>query len=567
MKNKFNFVNHLFDPVKIQMDKLVNPLINNRKSGVVNVGVFPTGGGKTYNMISHVIPALIEEGVTDFVWITPYRTSMEQEFRDIKKFVRENGKNIAVYSDMDQISDFVNEDDDVVKIIILTTSGFSNKNSRRSVKLMEYLLSVQPAKRSIIWDEIQFGSTTNPLYYLLNVGFKSIDFRATLFNAVKQLLEDCSNNIGLTATPVWEQIPKNNSDDFKKYYHIVNQELWPSKFELSHLTSALKKLRIFPLNKKNYFTTLEDEIYKSCLYFLNFVSDIKSRADDLGKIFPELNFQTKRAMIINLSRNNTKDKFNDELECLKSALRATNLVDENLHCILVDTSDTDADYTGTYLTNLNGDRIDINPEEVQRTIINQTDNLPYIFFVTQEKGKFGLNIFNVSHLISTRERPQVEVKKKEDKVTTSPRQLNGRSSRNFYGVDFSKEKIYLIPDVIKYLIDNYSEHENFKELVEYIDLSNTHSICLPDTPTQSKAAAEWENLYAYNFKDSLFKLILNDIDSSKDYETCHDVVCSCPATHTNKNIWRIKMDMEPLQVTDFCTELSDDIINNLKNIK
>lgn len=550
-----NTLNMLLDPRKIQYEKIVNPLNNNRKDNAINVAVFPTGGGKTYNMINHVIPSMMSKGCNKFIWVTPYLKSVDQEYNDMMKYSYKNNIRIFTFKGLESVDDFMSLDENIPAIIVMTLAGFAT--TTRGGELLEYFLSLNPKSRSLIWDEIQFGSTSQSEYYIKNIGFKVDEFKARIFKAVNSLTKNCSNIIGLTATPVWEQ-KRGSALEFENVYHIVNPGAAPVKYELAHLTSSLRQMHTFSLNKKFYFRELEDVLDGAIKDFLNYVGNLKLQSQFLKDVFPEIKFLTKRVMIVNLSRNTKKNKFYDELETLKTVLSKFDEIDKDMKCILVDTSNDQNEDSGSYLMSLNGDKEKIDPARVQKILLNK-ENFPYMFYVIQEKGKFGMNVENISHVISMRERPQTEVKLKEDKVTISTIQLLGRSSRNFYGLDFSDTQIYFIPDVIEFLIDNYSNHENFQDLVKYVDLSNTHTIMLPDTDTQNKASSEWINSYSYDFKDSLFKLLLHN-----------EKTCTCPPTFANRIIWENHL----LKQHDNCLEkfynnecdIPDNIIENMENV-
>tara|TARA_R110002020_G_scaffold21893_3_gene74179 strand:- start:462 stop:1979 length:1518 start_codon:yes stop_codon:yes gene_type:complete len=227
------------------LDNMMGELKNNihtLQGHTIGVLQAPTGVGKTHSSIRKIIPLMYHQtGVRFVLYVAPQkgligRSSLSNHIRSLKKKGHLVSELISTVKSNVTIGDIetqlMNRDDEEI-IIVTMTDSFFNKN----VDLIETLIigNTLQMKTLVLLDEAHYGMVSHKDFYEYSLGSKNPEYNAVKFNNVVSIL-DVSYIIGLTATPIKEQIEESFGTD--KYLPL---NTYPSKDKLILRTAGYQE--------------------------------------------------------------------------------------------------------------------------------------------------------------------------------------------------------------------------------------------------------------------------------------------------------------------------------------
>ena len=476
---------------------ILNPYRNKLVTNKINVLAAPTGVGKTYNIGHNLLPYDLELGIKKFIFLTPYKDSVEQDYNDLLHAVDELGMNVQITQDIDE---FLNWDMKRPVLLISTLAGAANGGSEVEKNAERLVSCLQGEEFSVWWDEMHYSASSSWMTTIFNTGQTQRNYTGTYFNLLWDLSQIGGKVVGFTATPVVEQLGELDTN----YYHLAtDMGLWPSQNEISYVSSQCRGISKYDLNHENYVDALETGIAE----YFNFSNHLKSLANKISKYEPSIKFHTKGI-----------------LQIISSVSNATESSGLNLHLTLENVGKviTKLGYLDTQIavaTSQGGYEI----KDLDGNLINKVSFLEFIkilkspnnnvrILLTIDKFKFGLNIANIISQIHLRLRAQYNLDA-DEKVTISIIQTFGRAVRTWYGIQGLS--FYNVADAVKWLVKNYGNSKVFNELRKYMRDSNSHFLTVPDSqdnPTYLKAEGEWTGMSGRGYSTPINLSLFNMID-------------------------------------------------------
>jgi hypothetical protein len=289
------------------------------------------------------------------------------------------------------------------------------------------------------------------------------EYKAALYNDVSKLSEISPHIFGITATPNHEHTG-------------VVKPIGNMRFSLINELPPLSAMiyRSAWLDSTTFFDRRgnDEDVVAS---FWNFLDVMHEKMQKTGN---------KRTMIINCARNNSATYTTEDVLALLADYYETTFPDEaDVESIIEMNAD------GCFLRSPDGsfNKKILGGDEEAKALLNDK-NHPAKFALIIEKGKAGMNIFNLKHLFSFR-----DTKPKTDDgelVIDMMLQTIGRLVRLNTGVEnseFTKKYGY---DLRKY-VDQASEEE-----LENLLVDNSFDICVPYTGNWVKATNVFRSKYS-----------------------------------------------------------------------
>jgi len=552
--------------IQLQSEIVGNRLIYDafydyRKKGHINICTAGTGVGKTYISQVKIIPQQIIEGCTKFIVTTPLTdagAAAEQQMiryqkRIERKLEKELGKEYIQVQVVSSISSFLDSFSDPSRIVVLCTNHdqiltgktFGKKNKELLVQYdLTYLTEGQ---MFIICDEIHFGGSTENTTYFGNTGTGNPDYKAAMINFLASM-KDRHWVLGLTATLLHEQegITFGVLEDLlehKDLFHVCTPDIAAATHEeLTHILS-------------NYADTLwigekdTDLIEQGVAKFEEIRAKVITKAIALTEGFGDkLKFTPRQVALITCNygsykgRPTLQDGVKMSVKIAREKVRDFLIAsgsDMNKFLLAETTKD------GAFLWNLNGDKEPVDPTKLE-DILNGKDlmfpDVRYLF--TVEKFKMAMNVPCITFHMSARPRKTTVLKNTKNPetgseyvVTVTIRQLMGRAIRPFFGIDLSSlgQDIYNPEQVRDIIFEKFSDHPDFKILLEYLKLCNSHFFVLPDTQQYHDAIRIWRKSFSAPLSMSLFQL-----DSKKS------------TFFTEQEVEEIELDEEDIEECELC---------------
>lgn len=449
----------------------------------INIITAGTGVGKTYNIMNTLIPSDIKEGCNKFLFLTVFKDNVEQDYEEMKKTLR--GKADVTKS----VDEFLNTDDDYPIVLVSTVAlavngGTDQENDQIFINYLEN------EKFSLYWDEAHFGGSSSPEAAFHNTGHHAVEYKASYYKFAEALaLLENAKVFGFTATPLFEHkglIPDINS---KMYNLLVKKEDWATQEELTEITSQLRGITVYNPDKVGFAAGIK----LALIDYLAFYETSVTTVDIINAHEPSLKLAPKTVMTLNagMDRDNITSSLTlaEQVEVVINYLKG--IIDPALFVL------GKATEKGYFIGNLLGEWKKVKTfKEFINKMKDSNDPLRFIFHI--EKFKFGLNVFNISHEVHSRERNQSG----PNAVTVSILQIFGRAVRTNFGI--ADLDVNFVSDAVDWLVKNYKDSPVFDELREYMKLQNSHTFFVPDTETYKVAVPEWQDYYSAPLSMSQF---------------------------------------------------------------
>mgnify|MGYP003305923357 CR=1 FL=1 len=186
-------------------------------------------------------------------------------------------------------------------------------------------------------------------------------------------------------------------------------------------------------------------------------------------------------------------------------------------------------------------------------IRDRYQDVRYLF--TVEKFKMAMNVPCMTVHFACRPRHSTVLKNStnpdtgsEYVVSVTIRQLMGRTIRPFFGIDLSLlgEDVYNPEQVRDIIFEKFRNHPNFKTLLQYLKLCNSHFFVLPNNQSYRDAMRLWKEGFSAPLSMSLFQINskfplftgmedLEETDLEEEMEECEK--CGAFSIH-----WRVGID-------------------------
>jgi len=423
------------------------------------------GGGKTYLTATEFLPTLFNNIGIDFA---VYSVHMH-EIMDSELFEMEMTKIGVLVTD--NIPKAIRLSKKGKKVLLLTTH-MSFAVSDKGESLVKYLKT--SGKKFSIWiDEAHTWLVSGIGNYKAVMGSENKKYRAKMFNLLEELSDYSAYIFGITATPNRE-----HTGEVKSYgklkFEIINE--LPSKEIMIGKSAWYRNIETFDIKD-------ETEIINSIRNFL-----IRMREDEIVT-------GTKKTLAVQCGRVNHSEGWDIQtvVELFSNIVRDEALwgFDDLIFAEMCGDERMIFSPSGKNKEKFSGKGLDADTE-IKERLNDFTDPSRILFIV--DKGKSGMNIFNLGGLISFR-----SYDKKNDKleaVIESAIQILGRSVRLNVGrdiEDFKKDYGYELELYVKRVNDL---------TIEMLMRTNCFDILVPDIAMWGEALNEFKEHYASSVDDA-----------------------------------------------------------------
>ena len=492
----------IIEPLKIWLD--------DPDKKTIAVLTAPTATGKTETIHSFLIPELIKENSL-IVLCSISKANVEELIRDLNKKIRSalKGSSTTVPIITDNADVFARHDIESGYACVFVTT-VQNLSTKKNINIFEKLIE-NDKKIVIIRDEGHFGGSSDEDAVELNLSRKHYGtYGAVYYKHMSKFLPSGNiQAITFTATPLREMIEEDFPVGMHEYRHI-NEGLWPTIKELIEITSQLRKSVRVSID--NGFYNLLSRAFGDFHNFSNMQTIRKNKVEEAK---PNCFVWNNKSVIM--------------FKCATSASRVgmtKEILIKSLSKLIKDFGISYDDksiafcregkyeilspsYVSDYLEGkrATGKHYEMlsSYDELYTRLVDSNDPLRYIIAVDMMTA--GLNIPNLTHICYVRER-KANVGVGHNPITITSRQINGRASRIFYGIDREKTlglENYRISDAVTWLKDQFStdEFEIENTMREYMRDMNSHTIFMPDNSTHEQLEKDW-TVYAAPLEKSLF---------------------------------------------------------------
>lgn len=513
---------------------IVAPYKNDRVDGKINIIAAPTGVGKTYSIMNHLIPYDISLGYNKFIVITVYRDNVMQDSHAYEEALY--GK-AHVTTDIDY---FINYKGKIPMVFISTIAGSSLGGSKTDVELQNdrrllNLIENNKGKIALYWDEAHFGGSSNRETFGPNTGQGmgySSGYNASYYGLIENSLFAGAKVTGFTATPLFEHRGYLDNLSNKQYVLLTEAADWPTIGERTEIGSQYREINFY-----NTDINFDFSMKKFLIDFYSFSEEFSNRAKVLNEYDSTINALEKPVMLIATGREGTKSgiEMSPAIENILSFYKGK--IEEDAFFL------GSATQNGYYVYNHRGDRKSVKQEQFFAAIADDSNPLRIVMFI--EKFKFGLNIANVTHEVHLRERSS-SVDSKWGRVTVPVIQTFGRAVRTWFGVKNDKLNSVFVSDAVDYL-NTFVGTKIHDILRDHMLYANSHTFFVPDNAMFRESVQEWKDSYAVPLNASQFYVSSSKPSFGLPFEIedeTNDNVCP-----TCKRPFHVKVDEKTLSVS------------------
>lgn len=505
---------------------ILNPYKTKRKDGLINVIAAPTGVGKTYSIMYHLIPHDIELGYRKFIVLTVYRDNVYQDAKNYEEALF--GKAIVT----EKIDHFLSYKGKMPMVLISTIANSTMGGPKSDVEfqndqMLLNLIRNNSDKIAIYWDEAHFGGSSNQQTFPVNTGYgiKKYDgYNGTYYSFIESACVEGCKVTGFTATPIFEQQELLEHISNGYYKILTNAKDWPTLEERTEIGSQYRNI--------SFYDTDIDFAYslkQGLIDFYSFSESFANRADIINSFDPNINALRKPVMLIATGREGTKSGYemSNGLDTIIEFYK--DKIDENDFFVGTATQD------GYFIYNTRGDRKKLKQDQFFDSIEDDTNSLQIIVFI--EKFKFGLNINNITHEIHMRERNS-STDNGFGRVTIPIIQTYGRAVRTWFGIKNDDLNSVFVSDAVKYL-NKFIGTKIYGVLREHMMYSNSHTLYVPDNAIFRQSIDEWKERYAVSLNFSQFNTAVSKPSVGLPF---HDIDCDDDVCPTCKRPFHVEVD-------------------------
>lgn len=458
----------------------------------INIIAAPTGVGKTYSIMNHLIPHDIENGYNKFIVLTVFRDNVYQDSRAYQEALF--GKAIVT----ENISHFLSYRGNIPIVFISTIAGSTLGGSKTYVEqqndmmLLEFI-KMNRSKIALFWDEAHFGGSSNKKTFPINTGrgpSEASSYNATYYTFIESALTAGCKVTGLTATPTFEQqeMLQHISNGF--YHFLTDVKDWPTMNERTEIGSQHRDITFYDADIDFSFS-----LTRGLIDFYSFSESFANRAKIINDLVPAIGALKKPVLLIATGRDGTKSGYEimNTLDTVLSYYRGK--VDENAFFVGTATQD------GYYVYNLKNESKRLSQDQFFTSISDDDSNLNIVLFI--EKFKFGLNLSNVTHEIHMRERNSI-MDAGYGRVTVPVIQTYGRAVRTWFGIKNNDFNSVFVSDAVEYL-NRFYGYKIYDVLREHMLNANSHTFHVPDNLLFRQSVDQWKDRYAAPISLSQFQ--------------------------------------------------------------
>ena len=516
--------------LRLYAERLIIDSFEEIVKGKINLINAPTGAGKTYHTINHMMRKAMM-GVDRLVFVAPSTSIASQTYRDInaqidKSTVIEIVGIKVFYGDVDG---WLKSKSPYTKILVTTTQHASvAKNG-----VMDKILSARPDYVYI--DEADLGGNTDAYMKGLEANKKPYLYNATFAKFALACVEIGCYVIHLTATPLKQQ-REMFGDEF--FYHVNKDKEWISHEEMTEGSKQLRNLKTFDSDYVPYITSIE---YALDSHYAK-MEEITLLDKLILKKDPNSPVKWKSTVLFNGGQEYKSGKSSPNSLTINEQLHAATKIINQKYSQFHNKEDLIfalAYKDKFYLSNLKGNKKIINDwDEINDKLENPDDPLKFLFFVA--KVGRGVNIENCDMIVQSRERLQ-SVSEKEFVQIQSVLQIYGRAVRPYFGL--KDKKFHFVSDVNEWLHNTYANDANGCEIknlyLNRFKLINSCDIISSENNTFDRANEVFMEEYITSIENSQFNaMFVPDeaitgsldkflIEPSQDIQP-HPPTCNCP---------------------------------------
>tara|TARA_B100000035_G_C21009902_1_gene559104 strand:+ start:78 stop:1787 length:1710 start_codon:yes stop_codon:yes gene_type:complete len=488
--DNFIFENHLANPCKNLIDDIIKNLENYRN--ICSLLVSQMGAGKTKMIVEVLIPYLFEKTDVRLQIYTVPMNEIIDEFQFLEN-KPEDKQIIVVNKDARKAYSLLKRG---YKVVLLTThSGIWTNTSYGYKTLIPYIRKELHNKVSVIIDEAHTWTVSDKENYKKVTGNVPKNYEASLFKSVQDISDISPFIFGVTATPNREarnivdtegRLNFNIVNDFADPIYLVHKTKWADKTRFYNVTKTVIGSH---RNKTKRFTVPDKEsIYKE----LKYVVEEKLR---MNKFFPKTSaiIQCKSK----LANKDFKKRKRFGISTWNGTVtEMTTLLKNGCKEIGATCSYGIMNEKGFEIHKINknyNSKLILKPntfDEFKEYFEDLNDDATFIFVV--ERGKCGMNIYNLNYFMSIR--PYNNKLDEDGVIYESPIQLLGRLVRLWSGMphyEFIGKYGY---DIAEYLRNN-------PDKVDIIKKINSMNFSMPDNTVWSECDELFRKDYVNELKN------------------------------------------------------------------
>jgi len=494
----------LKNPIDIREKWLIDPFfdfLNNTQQrnlykNLIKIFQAPTGFGKTFAVTNLFIPQLFDSGVELVVYAAPNVENIDSD-----SFVISGQSYGYIFvKSPEEAFRFIKQG---YKVVLGLTHSYLCNGSKKCKGHRKQLIELAKTSAWFIEECHSWLGVTDQEWYQDVIGHSTPYFGGTVYKLSKDILKETDLVFGITATPTKQHRGVVGDECFT----IANE--WCPVFERLLLTKWSKKYDEYPgFTMERYGNKIQPVINRSkCEEALtnyveqHHISNIK-RLEHLKEY--DCNFVSKLSSLIVCGGDNNARlsiHINDSFEMLSDIL-LNNGYTASCQWISVMTDKQKGFY------NLMGNFTPATEEDIIASL-NDSDS-DCQFLLVNNKGKAGINVFNMTGICSLR----IRAPKTRD-CTELSRQIIGRLTRlnSGHGDILAKEYDYNLEKMCLNYCNDFGIDPNI--FYETLKVANTFEFCYPTTPNEhwELSVNEFEEFYTASWdrvKDIIRNLIFAD---------------------------------------------------------
>jgi hypothetical protein len=494
----------LKNPEDIRKKWLLEPFLrflqNNQDrdlyKNLIKVLQAPTGFGKTYAVTNFFIPKLFEDDVNLVVYAAPNVENIDSD-----SFVIAGQQYEYLFTkDPDAAFRFLKQGK---KVVLGLTHSYLCNSSQKCVSHRNKLIEIADQSAWFIEECHSWLGVTAQEWYKDVIGHATPHFGGTVYKLSKQILQKTDLVFGITATPTKQHRGVVGDNCFT----ILND--WCPVHERLLLTKWSKKYREYKgFDIENYKgkkqpvinTEMCEQVLKNYVIG-HHVANIK-RLENLQEydtnVVPKLS-----SLIVCGGSNNVRLSIHidDAVDWLSDILVNAGYA-EVCQWIAIMTDKQKGFY------NLHGDFTPATEDDIIAALNDPDSDCQFV--LVNNKGKAGINVFNLTGICSLRIRNPSRTD-----CTELSRQIIGRQTRlnSGHGNILSEEYQYNLEKMCLNYCKDYGVESNI--FYETLKVANTFEFCFPTTPGEhwELSVTEFDELYTASWdrvKDIVRNLIFED---------------------------------------------------------
>ena len=447
--------------------ELINQKDFETKRNVCHIIRGMMGQGKTYVTATDYLPTLFSDefGVKFAIYSVP-----NNEIMDIDLFMStlvEHG--VVVTDSIDTAIRFSRKG----KKVLLCTSHMMFTVMEKGRKLLNYLKSSN-ILFSIFLDEAHTWLVSHFLNYHNVMGATSPKYKARAFTLLEELSNYSPYIFGITATPNREHNGITKPLGNMKF-EVINE--FPSKEAMVSRSAWYRNIDQFNIKDEKQIKRM----VRSFLY----------------KIYnDEIQSGSKKVVLIQTGRSNHREgyTFDHVMSIVHDIIKEDGLwdVDDKLFAVMTGDKRKIMSPNGNHIDKFNG----VSGTEADASIKEALNdfNHPSRFCFVVDKGKVGMNIFNLGGFISFR-----DYDKKNDvkeAVIEMAVQILGRPVRINVGSDIDSFK-----DTFNYDLEEYVRSLDHSE-IDKLFVTNTFDVLVPNISMWDEALNQIKSIYASSVSEA-----------------------------------------------------------------